>query len=415
MSRGLRFIHIADHPSRGGASRAAYRIHEALAKASNIDSRFFWFSKDPLNLSVDGERLDSSPRVFRASMLNKVATYLRALLNPEIRRIFDFAFSRSEALEQYLDEVPAGLLVIHWVQPRDVPARTLRKVRGPIAIVLHDARFLLGIDHYPKTVGKPDRRLKLTFTEWFASRLVRALLPVESITLICPSLWMKEVAIAAGWPDHAIVAIPYPLDTNFWNREKRRNPAWPGGTARIGFGYSGQHAASRKGADVFAEALTLLENHLQTAETQIEVVFFGDAIVPQALQKQPSALSARSLGHLRDEELRSVISNLDLVVLPSRQENLAQIALEAQACETPIVVAEKTGLESALAPGTGWSFKNGSAQSLADVLVVALNHSPEWRARGRRARSFAKSSFSPTTIARQYIDWFTKGSRHGLG
>jgi glycosyltransferase involved in cell wall biosynthesis len=341
-------------------------------------------------------------------MLNALATYLRAFLNPEIRRVYDFALSRNESLERRLAAEPDGVLVIHWVKPRDAPARTLRKVRGPIAVVLHDARFLLGVDHYPKNFGNTDGPPRLTSMEWLTSRFVRALLPVNDITLICPSLWMREVALAAGWSDRAIATIPYPLDANFWARDQLRNPAWQGDAARIGFGYSGQHAASRKGADVFAEALTLLESHLQTTETRIEIVFFGDALVPQELHKQQAELRASSLGQLRDEELRSVISHLDLVVLPSRQENLAQIALEAQACETPIIVADNTGLESALAPGAGWSFKNGSPQSLADVMVVALERRAEWRARGRRARAFAKVSFSPATIARQYIEWFAK-------
>lgn len=408
MPTGLSFTHLADHPSRGGASRAAYRIHEALGKTSDIESRFFWFSRDADGQNLHGEWLESHHRILRTSTLNKLAMYVRDFLNPELRRVFDFALNRNDSLEKALAEEIDRVLVIHWVQPRDAPARTLRRVKGPIAVVLHDARFILGLGHYPRNVGTRDEPVKLTFREWLAAQFVRAILPRNRLVLVCPSMWIKKVALAAGWSDRAITVIPYPLDTDFWRREKFRPSEGRDQPVRIGFGFHGQYAAKRKGADVFAEAITRIEDFCQTTRTRIEILVFGDAQVPTVGEFQNSTISAHSLGHLRDEELRKVLGQLDLLVVPSRQENLAQIALEAQACETPIIIADNTGLESAIAPGVGWQFKNGSPEALADALLMALKRREELRARGRQARNFAINSFSSATIAYKYIDYFQR-------
>jgi glycosyltransferase involved in cell wall biosynthesis len=403
-------VHLVDHPSRGGASRAAFRIHETLLGAFSSDSKLFWFSHEPADLARQCERLDGTPRFFRSARLNRVGVYFRHILKPGLRLLFDFLFSRNLSLEKRLAEEMPSWVIVHWVQPRYVPARSLRRFKVPIAVVLHDARFVLGLSHYPGLKQESAESVTLSKPEWFASRIVRWALRRHQITLICPSRWIREVAVAAGWPDEALTTIPYPLDTDFWRPHGSR-ASRPGKTLQIGFGFSGNNAGERKGEDVFAAALTLLLESQRPLKIPIQIVFFGDAVVPVELSLTNHSFTARAVGHLDDSALRKTMSQLDLMVLPSRQENLAQIALEAQACEIPIIVADKTGLESAVIPGAGWTFTNGSPEDLANVLVAALEDPTELRRRGRLARAQAIQLFSATAISRLYFERFKKIDR----
>lgn len=408
QTSGPKVVHLVDHPSRGGASRAAFRIHETLLNAFSADSKLFWFSGEPAALAPKCEHLDGPPRLFKSARLNRLGLYLRHILNPGLRLLFDFLTSRNLSLEDRLAEEMPSWVIVHWVQPRHVPARSLRRFRVPISVVLHDARFVLGLSHYPALKQESADKVKLSKLEWFASRTVRWALRRNQITLICPSRWIREVAVAAGWPDAALATIPYPLDTDYWRPEGSRAPRSPGQTLQIGFGFSGKNAGERKGADIFTAALTLLLESRRPLKAPIEIVFFGDAVVPVGLGLANSSFTARAVGNLDDSGLREIMRELDLMVLPSRQENLAQIALEAQACEIPIIVADKTGLESAVIPGAGWTFTNGAPDALADALVAALENPTELKRRGMLARSQAIHLFSPSTVGRLYFERFKK-------
>lgn len=407
-----RVLHLADHPSRGGAARAAFRIHRALSGSVELDStfaRFLGASAEP-EPDADCENLPSSPRVFRSDFLNTASAYFRHLLSAKSRLLYDFLLGRNTSLEDWIASNKTDIVLIHWVRPRDVPARSLRRINVPVVAVLHDARFILGISHYPENSKDPRGPVSLTWQERIASALVRAALPLGRTTLICPSAWMRQVAIQAGWREEAIRYVPYPIGINFWDRatgivdDEKKNHF------QIGFGFSGEHAASRKGADVLSDAIQILAAGRVCSAKQVDFLFFGDAVAPNLPSHSTSLIAAQSLGHLDDSQLRLLLTQLDLVVVPSRQENLAQIALEAQACGTAVIVSNNTGLESALVPGGGWTFVNGSPSDLAAVIEEALKDHAEVEVRGQTARQGARRLFSEEAIVGQYVSHF-----HALG
>jgi glycosyltransferase involved in cell wall biosynthesis len=102
----------------------------------------------------------------------------------------------------------------------------------------------------------------------------------------------------------------------------------------------------RKGFDLLLEALSSLNAN---ADLDMLCVVFG-----QLAPRDPPAIpyETRWLGHVSDDPtLVLLYGAADLLVLPSRQENLPQAATEAQACGCPVVAFRTTGIPDAVEHG----------------------------------------------------------------
>jgi len=68
-----------------------------------------------------------------------------------------------------------------------------------------------------------------------------------------------------------------------------------------------------------------------------------------------------------------ILRAADVVVVPSRRESLGLVALEAEACATPVVAAKTGALVEHVIPGrNGELFESGDVASLTDSIVLAL-------------------------------------------
>lgn len=401
----LKVVHLADHHSQGGAARAAFRLHNALLNHSRVDSIFLGFRVDATAVGGFLLQPNSRPRVFKFEGLNRLSLYLRHFLAPSVRLLYDLVFTRNLPLEKQLAELRPDIVVIHWVRPREVPARSLRAINLPVVSVLHDARFVLGISNYPKVQGDDAGQTRLDIRERFAAHIVRASIPREHTTLVCPSSWIASVAKLAGWQESAVRTIPHPLDTEFWspNLKTSEDGISARTVFRAGFGFLGKHAGYRKGSDIVSGALRILADAPPPAGAELQVCFFGDAAAPNL---KTEVYQTIELGHLSDAQLRDLFFQLDLLVLPSRSESFGQLAIEAQACGTAVVVASNTGLESALVPGGGWKCVHGDSRELARIIRSAWSEPDEPARRGEIAALLTPRYFSEEAIARQYESLF---------
>jgi len=99
------------------------------------------------------------------------------------------------------------------------------------------------------------------------------------------------------------------------------------------------------------------------------------------------------LGH--DEDVPGFLAAMDVAVLPSRQEAMAQTTLEAMAAGLPLVSTRTVGADEAIDDGTsGVLVPVGDVAALGDA-IVALVENPEARARlGAAARARILADFS---------------------
>ena len=83
-----------------------------------------------------------------------------------------------------------------------------------------------------------------------------------------------------------------------------------------------------------------------------------------------------------------VYQESELFVLPTLEDGLGLVALEAQACSLPVIVTDQAGAKESIVPGkTGWIVASGDADALAAALDQAMSRRAELSDMGSQARA----------------------------
>ena len=288
-----------------------------------------------------------------------------------------------------------------------------------MAWVLHDSWTFCGAEHYP--YGEADRRfidgyrrnnrlegergVDLNRRVWERKREHW----VNPIQLIAPSRWMAEQALrsalSADWP---VSVIPYPLDIAWWGKQSRcdarRKLGLAPGAPLLLYGALGGDRNLLKGADLLYDALKVLPTHHELRRSKpLEILTFGGKSLGV---RRIGQHRVRSVGHLDDEGLRDYYSAADVMVVPSRMDNLPQTAVEAIVCGTPVVAFRTGGLPDIVDDGiNGRLAEPFSPQSLAKAIGWVLE-SPERHRRLSEAARATASRWDPVRIAKRYVALF---------
>jgi glycogen synthase len=102
-------------------------------------------------------------------------------------------------------------------------------------------------------------------------------------------------------------------------------------------------------------------------------------------------------------------SHLDHVaaalVVPSADEGLGLVAVEAMLCETPVVAFESGGIPDVVQhERTGLLVTERSPDALAAAIERLLERDDRGAALGAAGRLHAVSTFAPESVARRYLD-----------
>ena len=161
----------------------------------------------------------------------------------------------------------------------------------------------------------------------------------NKFTIVTPSHWLSQCArdslLFRGWD---IYTIPNALNTDVFKPINkivaRKILNLPLDKKLIGFGAMGGTSDVNKGFDLLRASLNKLSNF------NFQCVVFG-----QSKALVIDNVDINYLGKLTDEVALVLFYNaIDVMVVPSRQENLPQTATESQSCGTPVVAFNTTGL-----------------------------------------------------------------------
>jgi L-malate glycosyltransferase len=99
----------------------------------------------------------------------------------------------------------------------------------------------------------------------------------------------------------------------------------------------------------------------------------------------------------------------DVSLLPSELESFGLAALEAQACEVPVVASRVGGIPEVINDGeTGFMSDIGDTEKMSDDVLRLLNDEEMRRDFGERGRELAISRYSSEKIIPQYIAFYEK-------
>ncbi len=141
-------------------------------------------------------------------------------------------------------------------------------------------------------------------------------------------------------------------------------------------------------------------------------VIAGDGMQREALMQLAEQLGVAGcvqfLGEQTQDQLRGWMQRAWVFVLPSLEEGLGVVLLEALACGTPCVGSRVGGIPDVVVPGTGLLVPPADELALADAIVQLLQNPTQWQALSTAARQRALDYYSWPIIAVQLMQVFEK-------
>jgi glycosyltransferase involved in cell wall biosynthesis len=201
---------------------------------------------------------------------------------------------------------PANLAPIAW--PRNV-------------LVVHDAAVLRVPDGYSRAYRTWHRWLGVE-----AARRARAVVTVSEFS-------RRELVELGGLDPHRLTVIGGGVDGRF-------SPGGDDGAAALGL--HRPYVLTIATDDPRKNLDALLPCAAALAQRGIELVWAGDSR-PQFARTRPLT-GLRALGYVPDERLPGLYRGAEAFVLPSRYEGFGLTCLEAMACGTPVIAADRAAL-----------------------------------------------------------------------
>jgi glycosyltransferase involved in cell wall biosynthesis len=120
-------------------------------------------------------------------------------------------------------------------------------------------------------------------------------------------------------------------------------------------------------------------------------------------------------GDLHPNIVPAYIRSSDVVLLPSMEEGLPNVAMEASACGRPVFGSEVGGIPEVVIDGeTGLLLPAGNVRAWKDALIAYARQVPRLRAMGRRARCRMEELFDSRYYAPKMLDLYYAALREPL-
>jgi glycosyltransferase involved in cell wall biosynthesis len=154
----------------------------------------------------------------------------------------------------------------------------------------------------------------------------------------------------------------------------------------------------RKGQDQLVRAFA--EVRRKHPEALLALVGAGE--LPAGLPME----GVRLLGYRRD--VPKLIPSATIVIVPSRQEPFSLAAVEAMACEVPVVAFAVGGLAEVISGGAGVAIRPGDCQAMAAALGALLSDEAHRRKQAQSGRSIALARFGKQAHVEALVGHFRR-------
>lgn len=151
-----------------------------------------------------------------------------------------------------------------------------------------------------------------------------------------------------------------------------------------------------------------LEAIAQVPHAILTIVGDGDqrALLEDEVRSKSLSDRVQFLGRVSQEELVRAYQQADVLLFPStsRAEAFGLVALEAQACGTPVIASQLPGVRTVVKEGeTGVLVAPGSVTDIVSALQKMQNE-PAWREElGKKARAHVETSFRRADLLERQI------------
>lgn len=293
------------------------------------------------------------------------------------------------------------LLHVHYAIPHAVSAYLAREMLKPtrylpVVTTLHGTDITL--------VGRDPSFLPITRFGIEQSDAVTAI-----------SRYLRDATHKAFCPDCDIEVIYNFIDAEYYRREPSeevRQSLAPDGERII------LHVSTFRPIKRITDCIEIVARikNLETgsgSQSGVKLVMCGDG--PERADAEALAArlgvagSVKFVGKQPQSQVRDYLSVADLLLLPSQSESFGLTALEAMACEVPVIATRVGGIPELVEDeGCGYLFEIGDVDGMAAASLRVLSDDAERERLGRRGREIAVSRFTTEKIIPQYEELYSR-------
>lgn len=404
----------------GGAAMACLRLFKAL-KANDLDVSMLVQKKTVPDESVKStvhNKFDKCRSEF--NFLYERLSFILKERDKSVR----FAFSQANAGSDIIDEDDiknADLLHLHWVNGGFLSLdniNSLLKLNKPVVWTLHDMWPFTGGCHYS---GDSERFLNecgnchflkhpspndISHIGWSKKQAIYNSNP--KITFIACSNWMRDMALKSSLlRGNEVITIANPIDVDVFSKQdktlSRQKWGVPVDARVILFGAANINH-TRKGINYLIEALHKIRETESDMNQVIQVVMFGKS---KDFDFKRIPFPVISLPIINSEsDIAEIYSLADVFVLPSLEDNLPNMAMEALSCSTPVVAFDTGGVKDMVDHcENGYLAEYMSSGDLAKGILYVLRDSGNL---ALNARAKILENFSYPIIAEKHIQLYNR-------
>lgn len=350
----IKVLSVCSSDAKGGAARAAYRIHQGV-KNLGVDSRML--VKEKKSTDADVILLDEFVpknqlyKTFDWARNKWMNMQQRARWNryPERDNIY-MSDLRGADLHGALQKLDYDVLHLHWINLRFIPLDALPQHK-PIVWTLHDSwpfcgicHYFFGCDYYKYHCGccpflHSDQANDLSYKVWKRKAEIYKNLDLH---FVGPSQWMadcaKESSLLRQFP---VTVIPNCLDVKSFCPldESEISPKWQklqqisANKPLVMFGAFNAVNDRVKGFAHLVSALKWLEQNGHADDFRLVVL--GATKTELSFDVNIPIHYVGYVSNLQD--LVSLYNLASMIVVPSLTENLSCAIMESLSCATPVV------------------------------------------------------------------------------
>ncbi|MEY7851937.1 glycosyltransferase [Natrarchaeobius sp. A-rgal3] len=225
----------------------------------------------------------------------------------------------------------------------------------------------------PRPFVRGMQRATRAFERWF----------FETVDcVVVPTAYAREHFFESVGADTDVRIVTNGIDTDFFRpvdvgafRSRHDLP-----TDRPLVGYTGRHGYEKNLGELI-DAVSGMD---------VTLVLAGDGPARVDLEDRAAGADAdvRFLGFLEREDLPAFYSSIDVFGFPSPVETQGLVALEAAACETPVVAVDAGALQDSVIEGeTGYRYPEGDLEAFRTALRLSITENDRLSSLCRRRRS----------------------------
>ncbi|MDC1038960.1 glycosyltransferase family 4 protein [Candidatus Thioglobus sp.] len=396
----------------GGAARAAYRLHRSLLE-QGIDSQMLVQDKIGDDSTVIGP--DSKFTKLLAKVRPTIDSLPVKFYRESAKSLFSPSWLGFNSISKKINDLNPDIVHLHWICGGMLRIEDLSTIKAPIVWSLHDMwPFTDGLHYCEDTSSYIKERGKSralwsnnsgSLSRKVFKRKQNTYKKLNNLHIVGLSSWINNCSMSSTLlKEKKHINLPNPINANIFKPLDKSASKYifnlPTDKKLVLFGAMDATTDPRKGFDELVKSLERLDRN------DVELIVFGSS-KPKEKSQISTRFKINYIGQLSDDVSLTILYNaVDVMVVPSLQENLSNSIMESLSCGVPVVAFDIGGNKDMVT-----HMKNGylatpfDTQDLKNGINFILNHK-NYNSISNNARNIVLQDFDSKIVSTRYIELY---------